>query len=151
MWYIFTCNIMCTRDILSKEMRIPLRYVCNNCYALFFNRKAIMDKQYFKEEIDGIQYINVNPPLFQILYYDIKAGKICVRTGKQIHFIVNKMFSCGFTIFPFINSDFTISPFHHYTIFSSHHFTISPQGWRSIVELVATISPSPILHVSLSR
>ena len=41
-----------------------------------------MDKKSFKEETDNIQYINVNPPVFQMSYYDIKAGKYCVRTDK---------------------------------------------------------------------
>ena len=35
-------------------------------------------------------------------------------------------FICGFTISPFIQSDFTISPFHHFFVTPFHHFAISP-------------------------
>ena len=35
MRYTFTFHNMCTRDIFPKEIRMPLRYVCNKCYAFF--------------------------------------------------------------------------------------------------------------------
>ena len=34
------------------------------------------------------------------------------------------MFSCRFTISPFINSDFTISPLHHLVVTQFNHFTM---------------------------
>ena len=72
-----------------------------------------------------IQYINGNPPVFQITYDDIKSGKSCVRTGDYIHFVASKMFSYCFNISPFINCDLTISPFQYYSIYSSQYFTLS--------------------------
>ena len=41
-----------------------------------------MDEESFKEETKDINYVNVKSPVFQISNYDIKAGEICVRTGK---------------------------------------------------------------------
>ena len=67
-----------------------------------------MDEEAFKEVMKYKQYVNVYPPVFQMTYDDIKYEKICVRTGEYIRFFVNKMFSCRFTISPFIYSDFTI-------------------------------------------
>ena len=41
-----------------------------------------MDKESSNEVKNDIQYVNMNPPVFQMPYYEIKSGKICVRTGK---------------------------------------------------------------------
>ena len=41
-----------------------------------------MYEEAFKEETKDIQYVNVNLPVFQMPYYDIKSGNFCVRTGK---------------------------------------------------------------------
>ena len=76
-----------------------------------------MDEQSFKEVNKDIQYVNVNPTLFQMPYDDIKSDKSCARTGEYIYFVVNETCSCGFTISPFINSDLTISTLHHCTIY----------------------------------
>ena len=42
--YTFTINKFFTRDFFSKETRIPIRYACNNFYALFLDRKFAMDE-----------------------------------------------------------------------------------------------------------
>ena len=52
---------------------MPLRYACNNCYALFKNSKFTMDKESFKEGTNGIHDVNVNPTEFQIPYSEIKC------------------------------------------------------------------------------
>ena len=41
-----------------------------------------MDKESFKERTNNIQYVNRKPPVLQKPYYEIKAGKCFVRTGK---------------------------------------------------------------------
>ena len=41
-----------------------------------------MEEESFKEGTKDINYVNLKPPVFQIPNYYIKAGEICVRTGK---------------------------------------------------------------------
>ena len=74
MMYTFMYDKICTTEVFSKSMRMPLRYACNNYYVLKTNRKFAMDKEYFKEVTKDIHYVNINPPVFHMTYYDNKAG-----------------------------------------------------------------------------
>ena len=42
--------------------------------------------------------------------YNIKSGKIRVKKGEWIHVVDNDIFNWDFTISPFINGVFAISP-----------------------------------------
>ena len=78
----------------------------------FKNSKLEIDEESFKEGTKDIQYVILKPTLFQMPSYDIKSGDVFVSTGNYIHLFVNKISSCCFIISPFINGDFTMSPFY---------------------------------------
>ena len=58
----------------------------------FLNDKFAMEEEYFKEVMKDIQYVNGNPPVFQIPSYYIKADKSHVRTGDYIYFVSNEKY-----------------------------------------------------------
>ena len=68
-----------------------------------------MDEEAFVEGTEDIKYVNWEPPIFKITPYEIKEyGKINIKIGEYINFVVNGIFSCGFIISPFTNGDLTI-------------------------------------------
>ena len=54
--------------------------------------------------------MNGGAPVFEMLAYNIKSGKSQVKTSEYIHVVENEMFNWDFTISPFINGIFPISP-----------------------------------------
>ena len=64
----------------------------------------------FEEGLKYVHYVKGEAPVFEMPAYTIKAGKIWVKTGEQIHVVENEMFNWHFTISPFINGVFYISP-----------------------------------------
>ena len=109
MRFTIICHKQCTREIFPQFVRMPQRYVCNKCYSVF-NEKFKIGEEAFKELLKYINYVKVEATFFQMPYYIIKYGKSWVKTGEYIHFVDNEMFTCAFTISPFINCVFTISP-----------------------------------------
>ena len=52
-----------------------------------------MNENAFEEESKDIKYVKGKSPVFEIPAYNIKSGKIWVKTGEWIHFVENEMFN----------------------------------------------------------
>ena len=75
----------------------------------FLYGKFKSNEEVLKELLKDIQYVKGWPLVFHMPSYIIKSGKSLVQTGEYF-FFDNEIFTCAFTISPFIN---IFSPYHH--------------------------------------
>ena len=69
-----------------------------------------MNQNTLEQVLKDVHCVKGEATVFEMPAYIIKSWKSWVKTGEQIYVFENEMFNWDFTISPFINGVFTISP-----------------------------------------